>query len=128
MKRVRYRITGLFGLAAVVAIGFSWVGWPERAALNFVDEHYRQQIEVQNPFREGTTEFSAFEERSRLRLVRQKRQRIAKLRLVPHDRSLMDVLAGRRTFDFGMVEFTICRGSVVSGPTPFFDSVVRYDR
>ena len=115
-------------LVVLVVVGHSWVGWPNRTAERFVDEHYRTNIDVPNPFRFGTAEFSTFEKKRRPQLIHEERQRVSEVNLVPHKRTLIDVMAGRQTFDFGMDEFTICRGDVASGPTPFFDSAVRFYR
>ena len=128
MIDMRYRLSTLLILLTLTVIATAWIGWPTRTAESFVDRHYRQDVSVTNPFREGTAEFQTFEEQSKPQLLQMELDHVSQLKIVPHNRSILEILAARQTFDFGTDEFTICRGAVVSGPTPFFDSGVRYYR
>ena len=127
MRPIRYRLSTLLILLTLIAFAISWVSWPWRSAEAYVNDHFRNRIEMENPFVEGSLEHSKFE-KSKAQLLERERVRISNLKLIAHRRSVADIIAGRQTFDFGMVEFTICRGQLVSGPKPFFQSGARYYR
>jgi hypothetical protein len=97
-----------------------WVTWPKRTAERFVVEYFRELDSHANPFREGTPEAVAFQE-----TYKPPRRDLS---LVSHRRSILDILAGRQTFDCQTHEFTVTRGAVVSGPTPYFESFGRFYR
>lgn len=119
-RRIRYSIRGLLLVLSLTAFACFWVTWPKRTADNFVLEYFGRYHSQTNPFREGSAEAKEFEANYRPT----KRE----LKLVPHNRSVVDLLLSRQTFDCEMHEFTICRGSVVYGPTEFWDSYYRYYR
>ncbi len=116
----RFSVSGLLALTAFAAVGCFWLTWPKRTAERFVIEYFRELDSNTNPFRAGTPEAAAFEQNFQPR----KRD----LTLASHQRSMLDVLLGRQTFDCESHEFTICRGNVVSGPYYYFESAIRYYR
>ncbi len=118
--RFRYSICGLLGLTTFVAFACFWVTWPRRTAERFVVDCFREIDTRANPVKEGSPEALAFAQNYKPK----KRD----LLLVAHRRSFVDIVAGRQTFDCETYEFTVSRGAVISGPTPFFESMVRFYR
>lgn len=97
--RVRYSIRGLLAFFALFGVACFWMTWRKRIAETFVVDYFRELDSQANPFKEGTPEAAAFEQSYR--------SRGRDLSLVSHHRSIMDILAGRQTFDCEMHEFTV---------------------
>ena len=119
-RSFRYSVWGLFSLVAVVAVACGWITWPQRTADIFVANHFFADYEMVNPFQPGTVAAANFDQKTR--------SEPENYQLIPHRRSVVDLLLGRQGFDYGYEEFTVCRGVIVDGPKQFFQSVVRYYR
>ena len=120
-QRVRFTVRGLLVLIALVASACFWITWPKRAALDFLVARHAKRMDVQNPYQAGTPEAVDFEKNRKPIIVRQRqKQKLNIEKLVPHKRTITDLLLSRQSFDFEMSCFTICRGKVVWGPRQFW--------